>query len=205
MKKTKKLLLVALLMFLVAAATGGAYAYWAGTVNAPTAAEKDISINVGTAKEVTTELSLNDTSTPYGNYLLVPSGRSTDGTSNEVGGKTLVEEIIIKYDVSWDEAAGSPLAPGTQGTLSVTYSDVKINSLDTYAAKVKVELWNGSGYDVLSSGTAKSMSPKIVLADASDYAVQIKVTLIEPSNKTEYAAIAGQQITMKLAFGVSVG
>jgi len=40
-------------------AVGGAYAYWAGVVNAPTPVTDDISIQIGEGASVNTELVIN--------------------------------------------------------------------------------------------------------------------------------------------------
>ena len=59
MKKRQKFILIAILMLLVSASVGGAYAYWAGTVNAPDAKNENIAINIGEGKAIDTVLTVN--------------------------------------------------------------------------------------------------------------------------------------------------
>ena len=114
-KKTRKLLLVALLMFLVAAASGGAYAYWAGTVNYPASAtEKSIAINIGEGKAagVTTILTVSDPSTD--SMKLVPAGQISNSTG-ESGAN--VDHKDFSYSVSWTSSSG--------GSAAVSYTHLR--------------------------------------------------------------------------------
>lgn len=59
MKKRQKFILIAILMLLVSASVGGAYAYWAGTVNAPAQKDDTIAINIGEGDAIDTVLTVN--------------------------------------------------------------------------------------------------------------------------------------------------
>ena len=59
MKNRKKFLLLAILVFLISASFSGAYAYWAGTVNAPDQKTNTIAINIGEGGVIDTEITLN--------------------------------------------------------------------------------------------------------------------------------------------------
>lgn len=82
---------------------GGAYAYWAGVINAPAPKTDNISINIWEAKPVNTVLTINDPT--FGDKLLVPLSQAAN--SVVVEGKTNVEEIIAQYMVNWNAVSGS--------------------------------------------------------------------------------------------------
>ncbi len=195
MKKTRKLLLVALLMFVFAAATGGAYAYWAGTVNYPASAtDKSISITVGEATgSVSTQLVVSD---PTSALKLVPTGQ----VGNSVGGDTdNVDKKDYDYDVNWKTVSGGS-AEGAAAKLTMTATDFKINDNTTLGtAYVKVQYHDGTGYVDIPSGGAKFD----ITADGAAVTVKIRVTLIEPANATDYAAVINQSIAVKVNFAVA--
>jgi hypothetical protein len=72
MEKRKKLLIIAIFIFLFSASISGAYAYWAGTVNPPATKSDTININIGEATAVDTILIINDGYTTT--KTLVPPG-----------------------------------------------------------------------------------------------------------------------------------
>ena len=201
-KKTRKLLLVALLMFLVAAASGGAYAYWAGTVNYPASAtEKSIAINIGegNAAGVTTILTVSDPSTD--SMKLVPAGQISNSTG-ESGAN--VDHKDFSYSVSWTSSSGGSAA-GAAAKLTVNPRDFEIGSTGEKAAlgttHVKVQYHNGTDWADIPSGGAKFD----IVADASSpVTVQIRVTLLEPADAATYAKVANQAISIKVDFSVAV-
>lgn len=89
MKKRKKLMLFAILIFLLSASASGAYAYWAGTVNAPDQKTDTININIGEAKPVNTMLTVSELPTLP---KLVPAGQK----NNSLDSDNCVEMRIIK-------------------------------------------------------------------------------------------------------------
>lgn len=190
MKKTKKLLLVALLMFLVAAATGGAYAYWAGSVNTPTAESDVVSVKVGEAKALATELTLNSGSVTDGKYL-VPTGQLANSTlpSDAPAGAELKESIVVTYQVDW-EASGTGSADGATGTLTAEVdSSVGIKINDNATSLISVAFaYQGSSQSIVL-GTTKT--------------VTVTITMSEPANKTEYDAVINQPITIPIKFSVA--
>ena len=197
MKKTRKLLLVALLMFVFAAATGGAYAYWAGTVNYPASAtDKSISITVGEATGgVTTQLDIN-TLAPDAKKL-VPSGQAANSTG---GSSQNVEYKDYTYEVKWQTVSGGS-AEGAAAKLTMTATDFKINDNTTLGtAYVKVQYHDGTGYVDIPSGGAKF---DITADNTTAVNVQIRVTLIEPANATDYAAVINKSISIKVSFSVA--
>lgn len=97
--KTKKLnlfSLVAIAAVLFAGTAGGVYAYWAGSVGAPTAVEKGDSVTVGEADAVTTELTVG---AAVGTGTLVPAGQAEAGQ---------VEYVILTHSVLWEEDTPAP-------------------------------------------------------------------------------------------------
>lgn len=204
MKKTRKLLLVALLMFVFAAATGGAYAYWAGKVNAPAAKTDDVTINIGEGKETNTEWQINDP--VFTNDVLVPAGRIAQSKSDEgYAGKNITDNVIADYDVYWKTSSGGGTAAGATASLKVEYSDVKIaGQITTHADLVNVQIHDGTEYVTLNSSNGYTFTPKIVADDTNQFDVKIKVTLTEPATKAAYEAIKGQPITLKIKFSLTV-
>jgi hypothetical protein len=194
-KKTRKLLLVALLMFVFAAATGGAYAYWAGTVNYPASAtDKSISITVGEATgSVSTQLVVSD---PTSALKLVPTGQ----VGNSVGDATdNVDKKDYDYDVNWETVSGGS-AEGAAAKLTMTATDFKINDDTTLGtAYVKVQYHDGTGYVDIPSGGAKFD----ITADGAAVTVKIRVTLIEPANAADYVAVINKSISIKVSFSVA--
>jgi len=197
MKKTRKLVLIAILMFVVAAATGGAYAYWAGTVSAPAPDTDSISITIGEADTVTTQLQVTD---PAANTdTLVPAGQATHSVAPASG--TNVEFMDFTYSVKWASLSGS--AVGAVGTLNMKVTAKTIDSDATLGGKyVKVQVYDsgaGSYKDLAAAGEDYT----ITADDASATSVQIRVTLLEPEDAADYAAVATKAIALTVAFNVT--
>mgnify|MGYP007002348523 FL=1 len=59
MKTRKKLMFLAILIFLLSASVSSAYAYWAGVINAPAEVTDDINITIGEGAAIDTVLVVN--------------------------------------------------------------------------------------------------------------------------------------------------
>ena len=162
-------------MLLVSASVGGAYAYWAGTVNAPAQKDDTIAINIGEGGTVTTVLTVNGDGGAAG-QVLVPTGQ----TDNSVDPESVTEKVTVVYTVGWTGVTGAT------GTLNVAKGDVTIDSLATHAGLVNVTITNAS--TAITTGT--------------DVTVTVEVTLTEPADQDAYTAIAGKAIAISLTFNV---
>lgn len=180
MKKTRNLvLLIALALVLVAGAVGGGYAYWQGAVSAPTDVTQSGTIEIGTAKDVTTKITVSGGTS--GQHL-VPAGRADHSEED-----TAVESITLNLTAKWEED-GTAIEADANGTLTVTASNILIGGNATHKDKVKI--------------TITPSSPAITLA--GEVAVEVVITLTEPADATEYEAIAGKQITFDLVFNITL-
>lgn len=191
--KTKKLnlfSLVAIAAVLFAGTAGGVYAYWAGSVGAPTAVEKGDSVTVGEADAVTTELTVG---AAVGTGTLVPAGQAEAGQ---------VEYVILTHSVLWEEDT-TERATGHAGTLgaAVKAGTVKIDGATTHAGLVNITIQVGGTAPV--GGVLDTPAPAIYL-DGAAVTVYIKVTLTEPADAAVYAAVAGKTITFDVEFSVTV-
>jgi len=200
MKKTRKLLVVALLMFLVAAATGGAYAYWAGTINNP-ADKQDtdgISITVGVGADVATHIEINNP--VLSNKILVPAGRSADGSSEP--SDELVEQLVYNYKVDWKRTSGG-IGTGTEGTLTVKVTNLEVGGVTDSDALALVNIVDENSTASFKAVGGVSYTTKIKLEDAESFNVPLKVTITEPANKAEYDKIANKTITFDVTFSIA--
>lgn len=179
MKNKKRLvLLLVLALVLLAGAAGGGYAYWAGSVAAPTSVDKNgQTINIGTAKGVITTLTVGDPAATTN--VLVPAGQAVN--SNE---SNAVDSITLTFVVAWTQT----LANGTAGTLAVTPDNVKINGAATHASLVNISI-AGAGEISIGGPTVN---------------VEVTITLTEPADATVYAAVASKAITFDLKFAVTL-
>ncbi|HPA99159.1 MAG TPA: hypothetical protein PLY28_02880, partial [Bacilli bacterium] len=182
------------------AASGGAYAYWAGTVNYPASAtDKSISITVGEATgSVSTQLVVSD---PTSALKLVPSGQAANSTG---GSSQNVEYKDYTYEVKWQTVSGGS-AKGATAKLTMNPKNFEIGTTGEKAtlgtAYVKVQYHNGTDWADIPSGGAKFD----IVADASSpVTVQIRVTLLEPADAATYAKVANQAISIKVDFSVAV-
>jgi len=179
-KTRKKLMFLAILIFLLSASVSSAYAYWAGTVNAPAQKDDTIAINIGEGGTVTTVLTVNGDGGAAGK-VLVPTGQ----TANSVvpGSGSLTETVTVVYTVGWTGVTG---VTGATGTLNVAKGAVTIDSSATHAGLVNVTITNAS--TAITIGT--------------DVTVTVEVTLTEPADQDAYTAIAGKAIAIPLTFNV---
>lgn len=191
--KNKKGLLVSLIAVgavLLAGTAGGVYAYWAGTINAPTPVDQGDQVTIGVGQEINTSLSVG---AQVGTGVLVPAGRAGVGQ---------VEYVVLTNSVTWLETT-TTLATGHAGTLSAVVKDgtVKIDGSVTNAGLVGITIQVGGTAPVDGAITATA-SNAIALA-GSPVVTYIKVTLGEPESQTIYQAVAGKTITFDVTFSVS--
>lgn len=59
MKRSKKIIIIGIICFVMSFAVGGAYAYWAGVINAPAEVTDDINITIGEGAAIDTVLVVN--------------------------------------------------------------------------------------------------------------------------------------------------
>lgn len=204
MKKTRKLLLVALLMFLVAAATGGAYGYWAGQINAPAEDTDDINITIGKGMSVSTELNVTDPADPTAQKL-VPADQKkySDDSIN------CVEFMEFEHKVKWTTTSGGSVV-GATGTLTMLVTGKTIGDGEDAASLggtyVKVQVWDPAANAGSGAYTdVDTLTYAIVPNDANHVSVKIKVTLLEPANKADYDKIATKAMKVSLSFNVTPG
>jgi len=204
MKNRKKFLLLAILVFLISASFSGAYAYWAGTVNAPDQKTNTIAINIGEGGVIDTEITLNPLfgGTNGGNKVLVPTGQIPNSVAAPAG-KELVDKVEITYGVEWKPVSASANITGTEGTISVALDAVTIGGDTAHADLVKVEYKKpgiSAPYESINGAPATYIQHAHVPAPYT----YIRVTLEEPVAKATYEAIIGKEIVIKLKFSVTV-
>lgn len=202
MKKTRKLILVALLMFMVAAATGGAYAYWAGTVNSPAPDTDAINITIGAGGSVSTVLNVTDPDDPTGKKL-VPAGQKdhSDDSTN------CVDHMEFEHSVKWESGlTGS--ASGATGTLTMAVTGKTIGTGEDAATLggtyVKVQVWDPAANDGSGAYTDVDTLTYAIVADGAAVGTKIKVTLLEPPTKAVYDQVKEMAIVVSLSFSVAV-
>lgn len=190
-KKRNVFLLSALALVLLAGVAGGGYAYWAGSVTAPTGVDKNDTVTIGEGQPVTSKLTVGDAA---GTGILVPVGHDVEVDD--------VEYVVLTHSVKWEEN-GTALATGHAGTLSAALvaDSVEIAGDDTYADLVNITIQVG-GTAPVDDGVVATASSAIYL-DGAAVVVYILVTLDEPADQTEYDAIAGEDITFEVEFSVS--
>lgn len=187
-KKRNLFALAALAVVMLAGVAGGGYAYWAGSVGAPTAIDKNDTVTIGTGQSVTTTLSVGNA---VGTGVLVPPTRSVAGQ---------VEYVILTHAVEWKEST-TTLAAGHPGTLSavVKAGTTKIGTDTTHAALVNISFQVGG--TAPAADTLGASVPAIAL-DGLAVTVYIKVTLTEPDSQATYTAVAGKTISFDVTFSV---
>lgn len=197
MTRKRKLIIILILVFAMSFSIGGAYAYWAGVINAPAPKTDNISIQIGEGKPLNTVLTINDPT--FGDKLLVPPGQTA--SSVVVAGKTNVEEIIVQYSVNWNAVSGN--VAGALGTLKLVVTDVKIGGAGTFDYLVNVTLNDSPTYTNLKGVSTGYTFPTSVVA-GTQYNFSLCVTLDCPSSLTVYNAIFSKPIAIPLTFSVAV-
>lgn len=202
MKNRKKLMLFAILIFLLSASVSSAYAYWAGMVNAPDQKTDTININIGEGTVINTFLTLSN---DLGTKLLVPAGQK----NNSVNPDNCVEELIISYQLIITVPEGRSIAGYNHLANSrIAMGTVKLGGNTTYADYVKVSLCYQNGF------VDTELTPDGTWYEGLDHSHQaylnptgqtiqpcyIKVTLTEPPTKAIYDQIFGKTIEIPLSF-----
>lgn len=183
----KRSLLIVMLVMLAVVTSGFTYAYWASSVtgNNDTAVG---TVNIGSGNAVTTTVTVADAN--GGSALLVPVGHDVD--ANEV------DYVMLQFTVAWDSTGQD--ASGATGTLAFGSSNILINGVSTYSSLVNITYQIGG---TVTGSTFNGGGSTSITSDGDDVIVYVKVTLTEPANQTEYAAIAGQAITFTGTFTVT--
>lgn len=182
----KRNLIAALLGVFAIAASGTTFAYWASEVQGSNDTAGG-TVTIGTGNSVTTTVTVGDV-TAAG--TLVPVGHNVD--SGEV------TAIVIPFVVAWDSTGAD--ANGHPGTLALAISDLKIDASTTYISLLTITTQIGG---TISGTTLVGDANTTILADGVDVTVYVKVELAEPTNRTEYLAVAGKQITFTATFTVT--
>ena len=172
--KNKRKLVIGLLITLAVLISGFTFAYWASGITGDNeVAHNTVSIGVGEA--VTTTVTLANSQTAG---QLVPAGKAGDSSS-----ATPVDAVVIVYTVTLDEDGDNNSFDGAIATLSVVASDIKVNDVE-------------NPYDLVNI----ALSYTATVAVDGTQTVTVTVTLGEPADATEYAAVAGKDITFDLTF-----
>jgi predicted ribosomally synthesized peptide with SipW-like signal peptide len=108
--------------------------------------------------------------------ILVPSGYADDS------GET--ESVELTFPVSWD---GDAAIDGMTGSLVVTIGDVLVGGVENPYGLINVAFT--ANYSIIANG--------------SDVEVLVTITMNEPADQTEYAAVANKNITFTLTFTVT--
>jgi len=138
MKRSRKIIIIGIICLVMSFAVGGAYAYWAGVVNAPTPVTDDISIQIGEGASVNTELVINQGFT-IGGRVLVPIGQVDN--SNAGPGLIPVDSMTFPYHANWTGSG----ATGATGSLTITLGQITIGGTTTHAGLLKVYVGDTPG------------------------------------------------------------
>ncbi|CCV64876.1 hypothetical protein BN85412990 [Alteracholeplasma palmae J233] len=153
--KNKKLFLPIVIMLLLLTLTGGAYAYWASSINGANTNTSN-NLNIGQAGVVTTQVTVNGTANTQ---TLVPVGR-------EVSGET-VSKITTSFQMNWTGSG----AEGVAGTIS--YEIVSVTNSENQTLENLFTLKNLSSSELVV-GTPKTVTLDIEFTDepstAAEYA-----------------------------------
>ena len=193
MKKSRKIIIIGIICLVMSFAVGGAYAYWAGVVNAPTPVTDDISIQIGEGASVNTELVINQGFT-IGGRVLVPIGQVDN--SNAGPGLIPVDSMTFPYHANWTGSG----ATGATGGLTITLGQITIGGTTTHAGLLKVYVGDTPGVNPLT--TTYTFSNSIVVGTQFNFT--LCVTLDCPSSTTVYDEIFSQPIVIPLTFSVAV-
>lgn len=198
MEKRKKLLIIAIFIFLFSASISGAYAYWAGTVNPPAIKSDTININIGEATAVDTILIINDGYTTT--KTLVPPGQVTNSVD-----PNSVDVINFKYTINWS-SQGRSVADATNPLtryIRIEVVNIKIGTSSTLG-EMNINFrayWTDP--DTLTTYTVWQPSlanywPPIVINEPIE--IDIQITMNEPANKTVYDQVKGKPASIQLKF-----
>ncbi len=199
MKKRKKLMLFAILIFLLSASASGAYAYWAGTVNAPDQKTDTININIGEAKPVNTMLTVSELPTLP---KLVPAGQK----NNSLDSDNCVEMIVANYNVSLIPDPEMSIGyRGIQMGFRLIVGEITIggSTLNNDLVNVTAYWYNaetGIGVPVGWNELYPIMVGDPRVYNNETLQIKLEITLTEPTNKDLYNQIKGKPIAIPLTF-----
>jgi len=197
-KNRKKLIIFAILIFLLSASASGAYAYWAGTVNAPAEESDTISINIGEAKPIDVMLSFTKDSS---SLKLVPAGQK----NNSLDSANCVEEFVVNYEFTLIPDPAMSVNPNDiAAELKFEVGQITLGGVTTYASLVNItaEYWHEPVDEY--PGEWKALYPlpsgNVWLYNGYNRKVKVKVTLTEPATKAIYDEVFGKEISIPLTF-----
>ena len=178
----KRKVAVAALILVMLGGSATAFAYWASGVNVTNPTDETETVTIGTGDTIDSTVTL--TETVSSTDVLVPT-TITPGSGE-------VNSVVFTYTVDWTEDNSGSFGDGTLGTLEVDVSNILVGGVADQYDLVNVVITPGDE------------SQAVVLNDAGTYTVTVTVTLKEPANQTEYAAVAGLDITFNVSFTVTV-
>lgn len=176
----RKNLVLALLVLFALAVTGTSYAYWASSV----AGDKEIladTVTIGTGEAITVSITPTDTTTET--RKLVPAGFGEQTDPVAYSGDT--ESFVVTYSVLWNDDAA--LDGIVNAGITATIGDILVDGVA-----------NPSG---LISVTPDAANPTTIALNGT-VTFTFTVTMTEPANASEYAAVAGLPITFNVTFDV---
>jgi|GEM_PF-4878234 len=175
MKQKKHTLVILLLVLLAVTAV---YAFWVSGVLRPSDQNEGGKIDVGVGSEVPTKIEVAPYLATQGN--LVPTGLVP------YSGPNSVDEIVVTFNVSWNEDTNHDLA-GQYFTGQLT------SRLDT-------------GNDGLSSLLNVNISApqQAITLNGNSVSVTFRFTLNRPSNRAEYELIANTSWEFYFVFSVTL-
>lgn len=186
MKNKKIRYFILFLLCIVSIVTGSLYAYWAGTINNPSAVNKDSAVvTIGQGKDVTTTLVVSEPGVET--KKLVPAGK----TNFSAGGSAQnVESVEKTITVKWVDSENV-----------VTSADNVVGNLSVVAT-TEIQGASNSNWGLAKVVVNPSFT-SIKLNDSGAVTVTIKVTLDEPASKAVYDDIINKPILVHLKFSVS--
>lgn len=183
-RRKNKFYIILSLIFIMILVTIPTYAYWAGLLKGADTNVTDPEVEIGEGAEVKTKIDLG-THPSSADKVLVPEGRINHSKTPDAG-KTLVDEIVLIYNVVWEEDGENGSHNGYTGTLKITISNIKIGGDATHAELVQIVPSFVSNIQLGGSATK----------------VTLTITLIEPGTKEIYDAIINKTITFDITFEV---
>ena len=193
MKRSRKIIIIGIICLVMSFAVGGAYAYWAGVVNAPAEVTDDINIQIGEGGSVDTVLLVNPGFT-IGGRVLVPLGQVDN--SNAGAGLIPVDNMTFPYHAHWSGVG----ATGATGSITITLGQITIGGSTAHASLLKVYVGTTPGVNPLT--TSYTFPNSIVVGTQFNFS--LCVTLDCPSSTTVYNEIFNKPIAIPLTFSVAV-
>lgn len=193
-RKSNKKLTIALLALLGVVSTAGTYAYWQGTVKAPTDLVDSNQITIGSGADVATVITLIDPAAP--GKALVPTGFVVNPDTD-----TETDTVVYDYVVTWLPTDEELL--GKTGTVADASATLNVSAVVSLVG-VETPDTDQQAAIALVSVVFDKASYEVSFTDgvATTAAVKVTVTLGEPGNKAVYDAIATKAINIALTFTV---